>query len=89
MITIDREPKRKRHYLSGENRRQVDERRRKFKTAGVPQIEDSHLLDGAENDPEAEEIAAQIIAAAREKFRPNHWPAPERVKVVEEVDCDD
>lgn len=77
---------RKRVYLTGDNRRQVDERRRKFKTAGVPQIEDSHLLDGAEQDPEAEEIAAEIIAAACEKFKPNHWPAPERVTVVEEVE---
>lgn len=101
MKTIDRQlhgsnryqstkpPKRKRHYTSGDTRRQVDERRRKFKMAGIPQIEDSHLLDTNPPGRKKEAELAKVIAAACEQFRLNHIPAPERVTVVEEVEDDD
>lgn len=101
MKTIDRElhgsnkyqrsdrPRKKAAYLPGYTRRRVNERNAKLKLAGIPQIEDSHLLDGSEAPgPELEAELARIIAAACERFRVNHIPAPERVTVVEEVEDD-
>lgn len=88
MKTLTRD-KRARHQ-PGYNRRRRNERQQKLRIAGIPQIEDSHLLDGSDAPgPDQEAELAKVIAAACERFKVNHQPAPERVPVVEEVDCDD